>query len=173
MRKVIFGALIVVFSSTVSAQDAELAKYKAMFTLNFIRYIGWPDAAKEGDFVIGVLKESALTEQLSMQTVGKRFGTQNIVIKQFKTVEEVTYCQILYFSKNLNYSKNAVTVIQKLNGKNALIITETEGATEKGSMINFVVRDDKLKFEISASNADKFGLKFSSSLTALSNAIVK
>jgi len=36
-----------------------------------------------------------------------------------------------------------------------------------------VVRDDKLKFEISASNAEKFGLKFSTSLSTLSNAIVK
>ncbi len=80
MKKIIVGLLLITFGSTVIAQDAELAKFKAMFTLNFIRYIGWPDAAKEGDFVIGVLKESAIAEQLGSQVVGKKFGTQTIVI---------------------------------------------------------------------------------------------
>ena len=33
--------------------EAQVAKFKAMFTLNFIRYIGWPETAKQGDFVVG------------------------------------------------------------------------------------------------------------------------
>jgi hypothetical protein len=172
MKKLLFIVLVII-NVTAFAQNAEIAKYKAMFTLNFIRYVGWPEVAKEGDFVIGVVKESSLAEQLRSQTVGKKFGAQAIVIKEFKTVEELSYCQIIYFSEKLSFSKNALIVMAKLNNKNALIITEAENAIENGSMINFVVRDSKLKFEISAANADKFGLKFSNALLGLSNAIVK
>ena len=172
MNKLLFFTLMIFVSNTY-AQDAEVAKYKAMFTLNFIRYIGWPDEAKQGDFVIGVLKENQVLSNLQAQTVGKKFGFQNIVVKEFKNIEDVVDCQILFFSNNQNYSKNAAIVIDKLKGKNSLIITESEGAIKDGSMINFVVRDEKLKFELSAANAEKFGLKFSSSLTSLSNAIIK
>lgn len=171
MKKSIFILFMVIFSATY-AQDAAVSKYKAMFTLNFIRYIGWPDDAKQGDFVIGVLKESYVLSNLQAQTVGKKFGFQNIVVKEFRKVEDVTDCQILFFSNNQNYSKNAAVIMEKLGNKNTLIVTEREGATKSGSMINFVVRDDKLKFELSGVNAAKFGLKFSSSLTALKNAIV-
>lgn len=172
MKKGLFF-LFVLTTIGVYAQDAELAKYKAMFTLNFIRYIGWPESAKVGDFVIGVVKDAALTEQLNAQVVGKKFGAQTIYIREFKSVDEITKCQILYFSDNQSFSKNAALVKQKTGTKDVLLITETEGAIELGSMINFVVRDNKLKFELSSSNADKSGLKFSSSLTTLSNAIVK
>jgi hypothetical protein len=144
-----------------------------MFTLNFIRYIGWPEASKQGDFVIGVVKDNIIAENLKTQTAGKKFGYQTIVIKEFKSVEEITDCQLLYFSNSVNFSRNAELVMEKLKGKNSLVITETEGAIKNGSMINFVVRDDKLKFEISNENAEAFGIKFSSSLTSLSNAIVK
>jgi hypothetical protein len=172
MKKSVF--LILMFISTASfAQNAAVAKYKAMFTLNFIRYIGWPDAAKEGDFIIGVVKESQILKNLQAQTVGKKFGFQNIVVKEFNSIDEVTDCQILFFSNNQNYSKNADIIAQKLGGKNSLIITEIEGGTKHGSMINFVVREGKLRLELSAANCEAFGLKFSSSLTSLSNAIVK
>lgn len=172
MRRLIFILLIIV-STTAIAQDAAVAKYKAMFTLNFIRYIGWPEDAKQGDFVIGVVKEPNILKNLQAQTVGKKFGFQNIVVKEFKNIEEVTDCQILFFSRNQNFNKHNAAIKQKLGNKNSLIITEVEGATKNGSMINFVVREGKLKFELSSANAQAFGLKFSSSLTSLSNAIVK
>lgn len=172
MRRTLF-ILLLTLSTSVFAQNAAVAKYKAMFTLNFIRYIGWPEAAKQGDFVIGVVGSTDVLKNLQAQTVGKKFGFQNIVVKAFNSVDEITDCQILFFSKSENFSKNAVTVKQKLGGKNSLIITETEGATKNGSMINFVIRSDQLKFELSAANAEAFGLKFSNSLTSLKNAIEK
>ncbi len=171
--KKIFIIILMVSSGVVYAQDAQTAKYKAMFTLNFIRYIGWPEAAKQGDFVIGILRNKQVLDNLKAQTVSKKFGYQNIVVKEFKKVDDITDCQILYFSNSQSFPRNAELIKQKLNGKNSLIITETEGATKRGSMINFVIRDNKLKFELSVANAQKYGLKFSSSLTSLSNAIVK
>jgi len=174
MKKYLLILFMVVYGTNIMAQDDEvLAKYKAMFTINFIRYIGWSDEAKKGDFVIGVVRDKLIADQLRSLSAGKNFGYQPIVIKEFNKPEDITDCQILYFSNYANFSKNAVDLVIKLKGKNSLIITEVEGATENGSMINFVVRDDKLKFEVSPSNAAKFGLIFSSSLTTLSNAIVK
>jgi hypothetical protein len=175
MKKIIF-ILLLIFSigKLTYSQDAKIAKYKSMFTVNFIRYIGWPDEATKGNFVIGVLKDKIVTANLKQLTVGKKFGYQQIVIKEFKNLNEVTDCQILFVSKLINYSaKNSEIIKQKLNNKNSLIITNSEGATKKGAMINFIVRDGKLKFEVSPANSEQFGLKFSSSLTSLSNAIIK
>lgn len=171
MKKLAIVLLIVMSAGMVKVQSAELAKYKSLFTLNFIRYIGWPEEAKEGDFIIGVLRNSSMVEQLREQTIGKKFGFQNIVVKEFKNVEEVSNCQILYVDGIINYGKHAATIAQKLNNIHSLIITEDNGAISNGSMINFVIVDDKLKFEVSAGNAEKYGLKFSSALMAMTNAI--
>ena len=151
--------------------QGQVAKYKAVFTVNFIRYIGWPDAARQGDFVVGVLQDSDIARRIDAQTGGKKFGFQHVAVKEFISVDEVTNCQVLFVSDGFNFSRNASQVRQKL-GKNSLIVTESEGATRNGSMINFVVRDGVLKFEIHKGNASNNGLQISSRLENMSSAIV-
>ena len=154
--------------------QTDLSKYKSMFTVNFIRYVGWSEDATTGNFVIGVLKNEKVASKLKILTKDKKFGYQKIVVKEFNNINEITDCQVLFISKYINFSnKNSLIIKQKLNNKNTLIITNSEGAIKKGSMINFVIRNNKLMFEISTSNATLFNLKISSSLTALSNAIIK
>ena len=151
--------------------EGQVEKYKAVFTLNFIRYIGWPDDARQGDFVIGVLNSSSVAKWIKDQSAGKKFGFQDVVVKEFKSVDEVQDCQVLYVSSRAKFSKIASQVQSKL-GKSSLIITEEEGATSLGSMINFVIRDDVLKFEIHNNNASSKGLQISSRLENMSSAIV-
>lgn len=171
MKKVLLLVVFAMVTGWSVGQEAELNKYKSLFTLNFVRYIGWPESQKQGDFVIGVLKNRELVTQLKAQTSGKKVGYQNIVVKEFKNVEEIVDCQILYVSKYTNYNKHAVAINSKLAGASTLVITESEKAIDSGSMINFVVRDEKLKFEVSESNATDSGLVFSNTLASLSNAI--
>lgn len=167
MKKLLILLGIVLMPMLVEAQ---VAKYKAMFTLNFIRYIGWPDAAKQGDFVVGVVRDKELADWLRDQSAGKKFGFQDVVIKEFRSADEVVDCQVVYVSANVNYSKVASTISAKVKNE-TLIVTESEGATQNGSMINFVVRDEKLKFELHKANAAKSGIQFSNKLETMSNAI--
>ncbi len=167
MKKLIFVMLLALMPMAVSAQ---VAKAKAMLTLSFIRYCGWSDAARQGDFVIGVVRDKEIVNWLQTQSAGKKFGFQDVVIKEFKTVEEITDCQVVYVSANANFNKSANTIIGKV-GKDTLIITETEGATTKGSMINFVIREEKLKFELSKKNAAISGIQFSTKLENMTAAI--
>lgn len=173
MKRILLVVLAFLSIGLVKAQDAATDKYKSLFTLNFIRYVDWPEAAKQGDFVIGVVRNSNLAKNLSSSSEGKKFGYQNIVVKEFKKIEDVTDCQILYVSGTYNYQKNASELAAKLKNKNSLIITESKGAIDNGAMINFVIVDNKLKFELSEQNAKNFGLGFSNSLTAMASAITK
>jgi len=168
MKKIIFTIGILLLPMLTFSQ---VSKYKAVFTINFIRYIGWSEAAKQGDFVIGVIRDKEMVDYLTGMSKGKKFGYQNIVIKEFKSPSDVSYCQVLFIPETINISKNAATIIDKLGGKNSLIITEKNGATKYGSMINFVIRDDKLKFEIHKDNASRFGLQISSKLENMAAAI--
>ncbi len=170
MKKLIVILLVFIGIASVNVQANDIVKYKSMFTLNFIRYVGWPDDTKNGDFVIGVLRNKELAAELRGQTEGKKFGFQNIVIKEFKNIEEISDCQLIYVSEVIGFSKVAGTISQKV-GKNTLIISEDNGAISSGSMINFVVVNDLLKFEVSPSNAQLKGLTLSSSLVSMKNAI--
>lgn len=167
--------LLILFIVTFCAFSlySQEIKYKASFTLNFIRYIGWPEEQTKGDFVIGVLKNKQLATLLKEQAGGKKFGFQDIVIKEFASPTEVTRCQVLYVGSSVSLSKYGPTIIENCGGKQFLLIAEAEGAIEKGAMINFVLDNDVLKFELSATNAAKMGLTYSSKLSTMSSAINK
>lgn len=149
---------------------AQVTKAKAMLTLNFIRYIGWTDEARQGDFVIGVIKDKDLASHLRQQSEGKKFGFQDVVVKEYKNAEELEDCQVVYCSSSVSFSRASGTIMGKV-GKGTLLITEQEGATNSGSMINFVVRDEKLKFELCKKNASYAGIQFSSKLEQMTAAI--
>jgi hypothetical protein len=171
--KRIIWAFVLIFPTLIAqAQETDLDKYKSMFTLNFLRYIDWPQEAKQGDFVIAVVNSKRVAGYLKGLSAGKKFGFQDIVVKEFGTIEEIPSCQIMYIGNGINLNKAKETIKAFSQKNKTLIITEREGAVNSGSMINFVVRDDKLKFELSPANAQTAGLTFGSSLTTLANAIV-
>lgn len=151
--------------------NAQVAKFKAVFTLNFIRYVGWTESSKQGDFVIGVVRGSEVASWLKDQSAGKPFGHQSIVIKEFRSVEEIENCNVIYVSSTVNMRSNGSAILDKAKQKNSLIISEAEGATQFGAAINFVVRDDVLKYELHKGNAARMGLQFSTRLESMAAAI--
>jgi len=168
MKKIYFLAFLLLIPLVLMGQEA---KYKAVFTLNFIRYIGWTESSKQGDFVIGVVRNKEVADWLKEQSAGKPFGFQNIVVKEFKSVEEIDGCQVLFISSAINMRNNGTLVMDKAKLKNSLVISEAEGATNYGAAINFVVRDGVLKFELHKANAARMGLQFSSRLEGMAAAI--
>jgi hypothetical protein len=55
-----------------------------------------------------------------------------------------------------------------MNGKSTLIITEKNGGLDEGAAINFIILEDKMRFELKPENANKYGIKFSSKLQEMS-----
>jgi hypothetical protein len=55
--------------------------------------------------------------------------------------------------------------------RHALVVTETDGALALGSVINFVIAEGRVRFEVSLPSAERRGLKFSSRLLAVALAV--
>jgi hypothetical protein len=160
--KKILTTVIALFFASVAYMQTTIPKAQTLFIFNFSRLIEWPANYKTGPFVIGVLGVSEVANELEIYTRGKKVGSQDITVVRFKTPQEISTCHILFipFSK----TKQLGEVIGVLAGKSTLIITEKDGALAEGSAINFVVLEDKMKFELKPENANKFGIKISSKL---------
>jgi hypothetical protein len=62
-------------------------------------------------------------------------------------------------------------VLKKIKGMSTLVVTEKAGLARKGSVINFINVENKQKFELNKTNANKNGLVVSSNLMSLGIAI--
>ncbi len=139
------------------------AKIKTIYIYNFTKYIEWPNAYKEGKFVIGVLgNNSSLYDELNKMAESKMVGTQKIEIRNLTNIDLAAECHIIYvLTPNSDQLKD---IIQKLKGKCGLIITDKPGMAKQGAGINFVVLDNKQKIELNKTNIEKYKLKVASTL---------
>jgi len=170
MKKLLISLALVIVTLPGFAQEL---KYKSAMTINILRYINWSNEQKKGNFVIGVVAKSDLASILKEQTNGRKFGNQNIAIKEFNSFKDITPCQVIYIGKGANVQKNFEAITKQCGGKGFLLITESEGAINIGSVINFFMDGETLKYEVSVSNASKLGIAIDSKLLSNSSAIKK
>lgn len=168
MKKIAFILIAMLFIQTgftpAGAIDTN-AKIKAVFIYNFTKYIEWPQTYKEGEFTIGIVGESPLYSELIKMTQTKKVANQSLLVKKFNTAQEVSKCHILYLSKDK--SGEMSSLLKTLKNNSTLIVTEEPGLVDKGAGINFIIKDNRQKFELNKGNVEKYKLKVSSSLEAL------
>jgi hypothetical protein len=160
--------LILLFSFTEpgKAQDVKIVsmpKYLSNCLYNFSRNINWPDENKSGDFVITIVGDKEVFTEMARLTQNMKVGMQPIVIKYFNSVNEVSgYQQIVFVD---NWQSNKInSLVQKTAGSHTLIVSETEGLIDKGSMINFIPVNGVMKFEMNKESLRKNNLMASSVL---------
>jgi hypothetical protein len=157
VRMILMMPLFMMFALNSNAQHE---RFYAAFTYQFTKLINWPD--RSGDFVIGVLGASSVVPSLQQMAKEKKVGTSSIIIKEWKDIESIGNCNILFVPDN---QKGNLSVIKaKLSNKRVLIITESPGMITNGSCINFVKVGNKIQFELNKTIIEKMGLQISSAL---------
>ena len=136
---------------------AQEEKYIGLFVYNFTKYFDWPESMKTGDFVIEVMGHQSVYDELLKITSGKKVGSQNIVLRSILSPDKIGKCHIMFVGHW--QSRFLPDVITKIGTTPTLIISEMEGMLDKGSAINFVIREGNIKFEMSTVNVQKRQLK--------------
>jgi len=140
-------------------------RVKAVFVYKFAQYVDWPKSFKTGDFIIGVFGDEKLYNEMQTSYSNKMIGNQTIKIKKYDAVADIEQCHILFVAEK--NSDKVVDLVKKYKSKSTLIVTEKEGKMKDGSIFNFVMKDNKLKFEVSKANAEKHKLTVGQSLTSI------
>lgn len=157
--------VLLCFCSVTKAQDE---KFKALFMYNFTRYIEWPQVKQSGDFVIGVVGKSAMTDELNAIAQRKTVGSQTIKVVEVSSSDELSKFHIVYIPESK--SDQAASIASKIKGKGVVLITDKPGMASKAG-INYVKKDGKPSFEICKRLLTEEGVNASPQLLALGTAV--
>lgn len=160
IKLVALAGICMLMPGRAQAQDD---KVKAIFVYNFTRYLEWPE--KPGNFVITVLGKTQLFSELTDISSKKQVGTAEMEVRSVGIAQEISDCHIVYVTSSKTDMIPAIQ--QSAKNKKFLIISESPGACQKGSCINFINQAGKLTFEISKVNISSYGLTLSSALLDL------
>lgn len=147
-----------------------MTKYLSNCLYNFSRNINWPVENKSGDFIITIVGNKDLHNEMTRLIQNMKVGMQSIQVKHCNTINELSGYQHIVFVAHWQSSKIKV-LMDKIAGSNTLIVTESEGCLERGSAINFVSIDGVMKFEMSKEGLKKNNLMASSVLERMAVAV--
>lgn len=157
---------LIIFLSLLSIQgfsQASIYVLKAVYLEKFSRFITWPQESltdnPDEPFIIAVLGETPLTENLNQIYAMQEIKNKRVIIKNIHNFNEIQGSHILFIAESEKKSINQIIAITKQQP--ILTIGETKGFAEKGVLINFFEKDNKLRFEINETAVLKSPLQMS------------
>ncbi len=163
-------SLIFALEFTGFAQASPPSEYqiKAAFLFHFAQFVEWPPQAfdsPQSPIVIGVLGKNVFGDDLERTIHNKTVNHHPFQYEEIHSVKEATHCQILFISAS--EKSRLPKILKDLRGTNILTVSETDQFIQDGGIINFVIEDDEIHFQINDDAAKKAGLKISSKLLSL------
>ncbi len=165
MIKAIFMLSVILSYTDLYAQGELEYKIKAIFLYNFSKYIYWLDADTSENFKIGVFGDSKIIPPLREIAAKRTVSKRKIQIEYYTTLEDSIDCHILFISAS--EEKQIKPLLQKINNKPILTVSEVPGFTNKGGAINFIIKEGKVKLEINPNALSRMGLFASAQLLRL------
>ncbi len=176
-----------------SARQREY-KIKAAFVYNFIKFVDWAEedtSEKDAPITIGVIGSDTLVKAFE-PVKNKQVRGRRLVIRQFEEwdrlkksqkkndsawkekLKALKKCRVLFVCACGSEKEEIPTgIIEALEGSGVLLVGEVPGFLEKGGVINFVMENKKVRFEINTTAAGRNRLKIRSQLLKLARRVYR
>jgi hypothetical protein len=164
--------LVHISGNCAPTQGPSEYKVKAAFLYSFTKFVQWPPSTfsnSNDPVTVCVFGENPFGGALQEILAGKTFNGRPFAVKEVTGTQQARGCLILFISSSER--KRLKTILESLDGAAVLTIGDTQGFAEDGCMIDFVLEDSKMRFEINTIAADHARLKISSKLLSLARIV--
>ena len=148
------------------------AKIKIAYLFNFLRFIEWPEeqGKKTHICLFGTTEEyHSASESLKHQTI----DNESIVIREYSDTSglgNLDSCQIIFVTTRANHMQKIIA--NTLSSKNVLIVGESKGFIQHGGMINFIKRENTIRFEINLDAINRTDLVIPSKVLRIADRVI-
>jgi hypothetical protein len=148
---------------------------KAGFVYNFAKLVEWPTTAfakADSPIVIGILGDDPFGATMDRIVADKKINGRGVVIKRLKWAKDfkdLKDCNILFISSSeQDHIDNVLDAIKWLP---VLTIGDVPGFAKRGGIMNFILEDNKVRFEVNVEAAKRADLNISSRLLTLARIV--
>jgi hypothetical protein len=161
------------FVPSASAQSgADEQAVKAAFLYKFGSYVQWPDSAfarPDSPVVIAVAGADDIYDRLVRIAAGRSIAGRPIAVRRLQKGERLTGIHILFVGSGAKQWLNEL--VARIGRRPILLVTEEESGMPDGSVINFKLIEDRVRFDVSLMAAEASGLKLSALLLSVARQV--
>lgn len=162
MKKILLIGLMLL---AAVAAEAQIAKFQALYLLQFAKNTSWPQEDNGKPFVITVVGDNALASELKKIASNKSVGNRKVSVVDAVSASGLTKSDIIYLGESKSSQMSSLVSAQ--SGNKVLIVGAEKGLCANGAGITFVPEGGKLLFEINESNISRNGLKVAPKMVQL------
>ncbi len=164
--------LVLPFLLTAEPQRGRPTQYdlEAVYLYQFGKFVQWPTAPPANEpFEICVMGRDPFAQALDNIIAGETIGKSPLRDERIESTDDAKQCRILYISASEN--ERLEQILNRLGNTPVLTVSDLPGFVARGGMIQFVVLDNRVRFEINVSTAKRAGLNVSSQLLKVAAAV--
>lgn len=153
-----------------AAPTVEL-QVKAAYLYKFATYAEWPAEALQhppSPFVIGVAGSDEVAALLARFVAGRTVDGRPVAVRRIDRASALDGVHLLYASGPRTLVGD---ILAQARGYPVLTVTDSEQAFAQGSMINFVIADNKLRFEVALRRVNTGRLRISARMLAAAHKV--
>jgi hypothetical protein len=149
------------------AQAATESAVKAAYLYKFAGYVEWPvPPAPDAPFVIATLAADEVAAELAAMLPGRAIAGRPAIVRTVREGEALQGVQMLFVGRRAADPRAAIRAAQQ----GVLVVTES--SLEHGGVINFVIADNRVAFEVSLEAAERGGHRISSRMLAVARRVL-
>jgi ABC-type amino acid transport substrate-binding protein len=156
-----------------AADEAAATEIKAAFLYKFGGFVEWPPAAfaaADSAYVIGVLEDDALADQLGRISAGRTVQERPVRIRRLRRGESLSGVHTLFVGQSA--TSGLAEILARARGQPLLVVTDSQSELPAGSVINFVTADDRVRFDVSLAQAEQGRLRISARLLTVARKVI-
>ena len=159
-----------------SAQTERVAQedqVKAAYLYKFLGLVDWPASAFEGDqspFVIGISGAEGLADELMPMVANRSTSGRPIVTRKIAPGSTLIGVHVLFIGRQA--ATRAASLVAMARELPVLVVTDSDDVFAVGGAINFVLVDNKVRFDVNLRTHEAGGVKISSRLLGVARRVL-
>ena len=174
----IFGYLAMFFAGAgVSGgqSPAPPSEYqvKAAFLFHFAQMVEWPADRLGPDtrpMIFCTTGEDGIASALEAIVPGKQIATHPIELRRVSSKADFHDCHVVFIGGR--DPQRAIPIVNRLRDSPVLLVGESEGFAQQGGVIELLLQNNKVRFDINVSAVQRARLKVSSRLLLLARTVI-
>lgn len=147
---------------------------KAAFLYKFLMFTEFPASAfadPAAPLVIGMAGADDMARELIRLAAGRTVNRRPVVVRTLRDNDTANGLHLLFVGGS--DAARLARIARPVQGAPLLIVTEAENGLQHGSVINFRIVAERVRFDVSLDAADKNNIKLSSRLLTVANHVHK
>ena len=150
-------------AARADAQDTlSQSQVEAVYLFKFASFVTWPEtafASPGSALVVGVVDDANLARELARVAEGKRVGGRALQVRIVEDEDELDGLHVLFIGARARDRTEAL--VEALADRPVLTVSDHPAVHARGTMVNFVVVDQRVRFDVAVGPVRRSSLHMS------------